>query len=96
MPATQTAPQDLANCLDGYAEAGHRLIHDFGFDIRYAALGPDLGDYDGDRRLVLVNSAAPLEDQLWFLLQVWQLCAIGPHAVPEATYEHRTLRLVES
>lgn len=94
MAAADLAPQDLINCMDGYVETGRRLIQDFGFDIRYGSLGPDIGEYDGDRRVITVNGAAPLQDQLWFLIQAWQLCAIGPHSVPDAVFEQRILRLI--
>ena len=94
MAAADLAPPDLTICIDGYAETCRRLIQNFGFTIRYGSLGPDIGEYDGDLRLITVNCVAPLEDQLWFLLQAWQVCVLGIQAVTAAVPEERTLRLV--
>lgn len=86
-------PRDTANTLDGMAETARRLIHDFGATITWTSLTDDHGQWDGDTRTVTINAASPLADQCCFLIECWRLCAIGPDAAPDMTYEIPAPRL---
>jgi hypothetical protein len=89
------APLDLANCLDGYVETARRLIQDFGINVCYADLDNDVGEWDSDARTITIDRGSPIGDQVWFLIEMWKFCAIGPGATPAAIKATTTrLRLV--
>jgi hypothetical protein len=70
--------------ISGLLEAMRRLTHDYGVKIEFEELRHDVGHWDGDTRTATVDTGSPLDDQVWFLVEVWQMCAIGLHATPEA------------
>lgn len=86
--------RDPHQCLDGLASVAKRLTIDLDVRIRHTQLPPDeLGVWDSVTRTLCVRYGAPLEDQLWLLLQLWQLLVVGPCATHAAIYEPH-LRLV--
>lgn len=82
-------------CLDGLAAVARRLTEDLGVTITHVDLPPGvLGDWDNVTRTVHVRATAPDVDQLWLLVQVWLLVAIGPEATP--AHPQPYLQLVHS
>lgn len=95
MTAPDVAPRDLINVLDGYAEAARRLVIDFAITIMFAHLADDVGHFDGDIRTVFIDPCSPIEDQCWFLIEVWKFCAIGHCGAPDAIAVRIHLRAVD-
>lgn len=88
--AIVTTPRDPQQCFSGFLSLFERLHGQLTLTVIYAPLHDKLGLWDSDTRTVTVNEAACLEDQTWFLNQVWQLVTIGPSAIdPAATREPR-------
>jgi hypothetical protein len=86
MSAPDVTFQSVASVLNGYCRTVHELVGDLALQIEWEDLGDQAaGRYDGTRRLVTINSAAPLATQYWFVHQVWTLCTFGEAAVPTAT-----------
>lgn len=83
--ALSTETNNLEQCLDGFISTLRRLSLEWGLTVEHGPLPHhDVGEFDPATRTVRIRHDAPLEDQVWFLSDVWFLLTFGPHATRAA------------
>lgn len=89
-----TTIRDPSQCFSGFLALIYRLRDELGFDIQYADLEHDVGDLDEFTGTIRIAQDAPLDDQAWFLNQVWLKVSIGAEAIDEGAVREPALYLV--
>lgn len=94
MTALATTPRDPQQCFSGFLSLIGRLHGEYGLTIAYTPLGDSIGTWDGPANAILIDQDASLEDQTWFLCQVWFLIMSGTSAIDPAATREPKLTLV--
>lgn len=92
--ALATSARNPQQCFDGFLSLIERLHGQYDLTVMYMPLGDRLGAWDGPTNTILIDQDATLEDQTWFLTQVWQLVSIGPSAIDPAAVREPRLTVV--
>lgn len=92
--ALVTTPRDPQQCFSGFLSLIGRLHGEYGLTIVYKPLKDSVGTWDGPANTILIDQDASLEDQTWFLCQVWLLIASGTSAIDRAAMREPKLVLV--
>ncbi|HEY9416313.1 MAG TPA: hypothetical protein VIQ30_16265 [Pseudonocardia sp.] len=92
--ALVTTPRDPQKCFRSFLSLVGRLHSEYGLTIAYVPLGDRLGTWDGPTSTILIDQDASVEDQAWFLFQIWQLITMGPPAIDPAAVREPRLALV--
>ena len=74
------APRDPYLAVEGLIGVLTRLRRDLGVTVHFEPIEDDIAYWNGDTKILTVDSESPPTEQIQALLQAWALFALGPEA----------------